>query len=142
MTHGDIYAVLEQEHREMEQLLNELSEQFNEGTFKHLAEELASHTGAEEKAFYDAVIDAPEAHEPILEGYEEHHVVDLILRELKANEHGTERWMAKFKVLKENVEHHIEEEESIMFDATKQVVSEEAAARMAEEFDKEKKRLA
>jgi|SRR5688572_1980818 len=65
-------------------------------------------------------------HETVLEGYQEHHVADLILKELHAVARGDERWGAKFKVLKENIEHHIEEEERRMFPAARAVLSREA----------------
>ena len=51
----------------------------------------------------------------MLEGYEEHHVVDEIMGELDASRVTDETWGAKFKVMKENIEHHIEEEEGEMF---------------------------
>ena len=47
----------------------------------------------------------------MLEGFEEHHVADVIVKELENVSPGDEQWAAKFKVLKENIEHHIEEEE-------------------------------
>jgi len=136
----DIYQRLEQDHREMEKILDRLSEGFDRQMFDQLAKELTAHSEAEEKVFYEAVVDDERAHEPILEGYEEHHVADLILRELKSNNPGTDRWMAKLKVLKENVEHHIQEEESEMFDAARGVVNGAQAQEMAARFESEKKK--
>lgn len=51
----------------------------------------------------------------MLEGFEEHHVADVIVKELHALETSDEKWPAKFSVLKENIEHHIQEEEGEMF---------------------------
>lgn len=135
----DIYERLEQDHREMQQMMSKLSEQFDEKTFTKLSKELKAHSEAEEKVFYEAAVKKEPAHQPVLEGYEEHHVADLILRELKSNQHGTDRWQAKFKVLKENVEHHIEEEESTVFEVVRQVVPEERAQQMVKEFEMQKK---
>ena len=55
----------------------------------------------------------------MLEGYEEHHVVDLLMGELERLRRD-ETWGAKAKVMKENIEHHIEEEEGEMFKAARQ----------------------
>jgi hypothetical protein len=72
----------------------------------------------------------------VLEGYEEHHVVDEIMGELEMTDVGDETWGAKFKVMKENIEHHIEEEEGEMFKNARQVFDrselEELGARMSE----------
>src|SRR4026208_2501863 len=51
----------------------------------------------------------------VLEGYEEPHVADVITRELRDVMPDDERWAAKFKVLKESLEHHIKEEERNTF---------------------------
>ncbi|HEV2251495.1 MAG TPA: hypothetical protein VGT60_13420, partial [Candidatus Limnocylindria bacterium] len=51
----------------------------------------------------------------VLEALEEHHLVDDIVEQLKDTPFDDEHWGAKFKVTKENVEHHIEEEETEMF---------------------------
>ena len=56
-----------------------------------------------------------EAKEIVLEAYEEHDVVDTIMGEIERTPVEDERWAAKFKVMKENLEHHIEEEEGEMF---------------------------
>lgn len=136
----DIFTRLEQDHREMQQMLDTISQQFDDKMFKQLAKELTAHSEAEEKVLYKAVVDDERTHEPTLEGYEEHHVAELILRELKSNQHGTDRWMAKFKVLQENVEHHIEEEESEMFSAARQVVEPATAQAMVSQFETEKKK--
>ena len=72
----------------------------------------------------------------MLEGYQEHHVADLIVNELHRLAKDNEQWGAKFKVLKENIEHHIEEEEGNMFKTARAVLSREElqdlGARMAE----------
>ena len=85
---------------------------------------------------YPALKAHPRARELALEGYEEHHVVDLVLEELDATLVGDEKWAARFKVAKENVEHHIEEEEETMFPATKRAFEradlEQMGARMEE----------
>ncbi|HEY8806984.1 MAG TPA: hypothetical protein VIN70_05310 [Candidatus Limnocylindria bacterium] len=53
----------------------------------------------------------PKAKDIVLEAMEEHHLVDDIVEQLKDTPFDDEHWGAKLKVTKENVEHHIEEEE-------------------------------
>ena len=60
-----------------------------------------------------------------LEGYEEHHVIDVILDELLEVPEDADQWKAKLKVLKENLEHHIEEEEGEMFRRAKSALGKE-----------------
>ena len=79
-------------------------------------EDLEVHTTIEEEIFYPAVRDANEdIAETVDEGVQEHHVVKLLMAELKQIEDGSDEWVAKMTVLIENVEHHAEEEESEMF---------------------------
>ena len=78
----------------------------------------------------------PKAKDIVLEAYEEHHVVDLLMSELEELDVSDETWGAKAIVMKENIEHHIEEEEGDMFKQARQVFDrqelEDLGARMAE----------
>jgi len=104
--------------------------------FARLKEEMLIHERIEEEIFYPALKSHPKAKDIVLEGYEEHHVVDEIMGELEATDVTDETWGAKFKVMKENIEHHIEEEEGDMFKQARSVFStdelESLGARMNE----------
>jgi hypothetical protein len=89
--------------------------------FANLKAELSIHERIEEEIFYPALKSHPKAKDIVLEGYEEHHVVDEIMGELEATDVTDETWGAKFTVMKENIEHHIEEEEGDMFKQARQV---------------------
>jgi hypothetical protein len=117
----DAITLLKEDHR----LFRKLLEQGDETTerarkarvelLERLVAELKLHEKIEEEIFYPALQGYEKAKEIVLEGYEEHHVADLIAAELKRTDVGDERWGAKWSVLKENIEHHIEEEEEDMF---------------------------
>ncbi len=79
--------------------------------------ELDLHSQLEEQIFYPAVqMAAPEAGgDLVLESLDEHHVIDVLIEELRDQHPVDETYDPKFKVLRENVEHHIEEEEGEMF---------------------------
>ena len=93
--------------------------------FAKLKEEMLIHERIEEEIFYPALKAHPKAKDIVLEGYEEHHVVDEIMGELEATDVTDETWGAKFKVMKENIEHHIEEEEGEMFTKARSVFSDD-----------------
>ena len=78
--------------------------------------ELETHTRIEEDIFYPAVKDTDEEElaETVDEGVQEHHVVKVLMREIE-DVSGDDTFIAKMKVLMENVEHHAEEEETEMF---------------------------
>ena len=79
----------------------------------------------EEEVFYPPLRENKKTHDIVLEGYQEHHVADLIMDELLDMPVDAEMWQAKAKVLKENIEHHIEEEEDEMFKKARKVLSDE-----------------
>ena len=125
----DPIVLLETDHRRFEDLLKQ-GEETTARAVKHrtrlldtLTAELNLHELIEEKILYPALEPHAEANEIVLEGYEEHHVADLVVKELHEVARDDERWGAKFKVLKENIEHHIEEEERRMFRIARAVLS-------------------
>ena len=93
--------------------------------FATIKGELTVHEIIEEEIFYPELKAHPKAKDIVLEGYEEHHVVDLLMGELEALDVNDETWGAKANVMKENIEHHIEEEEGEMFKKARQVFDEE-----------------
>jgi len=134
----DAIELLEREHRRFEQLLKdgeETTERARKGRRELLAtltSELNAHELMEEKVLYPALQSHPQAREIVLEGYEEHHVADLIVAELQQVATNDEQWGAKFKVLKENIEHHIQEEEGEMFRTARGLFSREELLALAD----------
>ena len=125
----DAIALLETEHRRFEQLLaqgeetTERAGKTRSGLLRTLTTELARHELIEEKILYPALKMHPEAKDIVLEGFQEHHIADIIVKELHQVATDDEQWGAKFKVLKESLEHHIEEEEGEMFRTARAVLS-------------------
>ncbi|MDP9297318.1 MAG: hemerythrin domain-containing protein, partial [Actinomycetota bacterium] len=76
-----------------------------------------------------------------LEGFEEHHVVNGIVAELGAVPFDDETWGAKLTVMRENVEHHIDEEENEMFSKARQVLDEEDLAELGVQMQARKDEL-
>ena len=123
-------TMLTNDHRGVKKLLSELESTTERGIktreelFARIKAELTVHEIIEEEIFYPALKEHPKAKDIVLEGYEEHNVVDTLMGELSAMPVDDERWGAKAKVMQENVEHHIEEEEGEMFKKARQVFDE------------------
>jgi hemerythrin superfamily protein len=138
----DAITMLKTDHDKVKKLLTELESTTERGVktraelFSTIKGELTVHEIIEEEIFYPALKSHPKAKDIVLEGYEEHHVVDLLMSELEELDVSDETWGAKAIVMKENIEHHIEEEEGDMFRQARQVFGREElddlGARMAE----------
>ena len=114
--------------RQRRQLLNEISQS------------LEGHTLIEEEIFYPAVrgLQTEQAEEMVLEAYEEHHVVKLVLAELPRVNPEDERFEAKMTVLADLGEHHADEEEKEMFKTAQKLGKDELqslGAQMQERFE-------
>jgi hemerythrin-like domain-containing protein len=124
----DAVKLLEKDHRRFEQLMKQGEKTTARASKRRrdilhtFAAEIAAHERKEEKVLYPALKRHPEAKDIVLEGYQEHHVADVLVSELKNMDPADERWGAKFKVLKESLEHHIEEEEGHMFRTARSVL--------------------
>jgi hypothetical protein len=118
---NDPIELLKTDHRHFEKLLKEgeaTTERAKKGRREVLAAltaDLTVHEAIEEKVFYPALRPHADAHDLVLESYQEHHVADGVMQELHDVSTDDEQWGAKFKVLKENLEHHISEEENKLF---------------------------
>lgn len=111
--------LIHEEHEQMKKLLDKTLKQDEPAEREHLLDhlrlKLVVRERMEEEILYPALRSHEKTKDIVLEGYEEHHVVDVILDELLEIPADIELWQAKVKVLKENVEHHIEEEEDELF---------------------------
>ena len=113
----------------------------SEQTFAKLQSDLEVHEAIEEEIFYPALKDHPKTRDIALEGYEEHHVVDTVMGEMLELPVSDETWTAKFAVMKENLEHHIEEEESDMFPKARKVFDQQELDELGERMAARKEEL-
>lgn len=115
--------LLQEDHDRFKDLFREFEEteifQSKKQIFAVLAAEIKIHSAIEEELFYPAVLRRSEQEALVAESVQEHHVIDLLIAELEdmnpVDESGEAEFVAKAKVLKENLEHHIDEEELEMF---------------------------
>ena len=143
----DAITLLKEDHR----LFRKLLEQGDETTERakktrhelldRLVGELKVHEKIEEEIFYPALQGYEKTKEIVLEGYEEHHVADLIVAELRKTGVDDERWGAKFSVLKENIEHHLEEEEDDMFKKARTLLDKAELVALGEKMQARKRQI-
>lgn len=139
--------LLKQDHEKVKKLLEDISNT-TERAFKKRAEllqkialELQAHTTIEEEIFYPAFRDAGERDELKMyhEAKEEHRAVEsLVLPDLLATDPGTVEFAGRVKVLRELLEHHIQEEEEEMFKQARELLSAEELAALGKEMKERK----
>ena len=136
--------LLKKQHKEVKALFKKVENTENARERRRLMEEIATalegHTTIEEEMFYPAVrgLETQKAEEMVMEAFEEHHVVKLVLAELPQVDPEDERFEAKMTVLSELVEHHADEEEEEMFKTAQKLGKDELEAlgeRMEERFE-------
>lgn len=135
---------LKQDHERIKEILTRIIETEDNAErgrlFKEFKMELVGHSRAEEKVLYRRMEKADEeSRDDALEGFVEHEVAETLARSLEtARQRTSPKWTARASVLKEVLEHHIEEEENEFFEQARKDFSEEELQRMDQEFQREK----
>lgn len=110
----DAIALLKEDHRKVEELFEQFEKAKGEGRKEKLAleicKELTIHTIIEEEIFYPS-IEGKVDEDLIKESFVEHDAAKVLIAEIEAGGPSDEYYDAKVKVLKEEIEHHVEEEE-------------------------------
>jgi hypothetical protein len=111
----DAIALLREDHRTVEKLFKDFESAKGDGRKEKLARqiclELSVHTAIEEEIFYPACQGVVEE-DLLKESFVEHDAAKLLISEIEAgNGEKDEYFDAKVKVLQEEIEHHVEEEE-------------------------------
>lgn len=132
--------ILMQDHEQVKKVLQSImqSKSSAKKSRKELMGKLITlikiHTRLEEKLIYPLCL----KHKPLepltREAYEEHSAVDMLLKKALKVEVNDQNWLAKCSVIKENLEHHIEEEEQKLFPALKKILSKGDLEEMGEKI--------
>jgi hypothetical protein len=133
----DAVELLSSQHREVEKLFEEIENAENaedkEALFEDLADKLAIHARIEEEFFYPAMHEK-KTEDMVLEAFVEHTSVKRLLADLMETDPSEPAFDAQIKVLKEQIEHHVEEEEGQLFPASKKVLNKEELSAIAQEM--------
>ena len=149
----DAIALLKEDHRKVEKLFKDFESAKGDGRKERLARqiclELSVHTAIEEEIFYPACQGTVEE-ELLKESYVEHDAAKVLIAEIESGEGESDDFFdSKVKVLQEEIEHHVEEEEKpstgVFAQARKgkldlDVIGEQLAARKKELTDEYKER--
>lgn len=137
----DIREVLRKDHQEALQIAQQI-EQTDEPMqakqlFEQLREAMVKHSRAEERIVYPALEDSgdEEAGELVREAAVEHELVDLLFERMMRMRTGSDNWKARASVVKELMEHHIEEEQGEVFQKLGELFDADELSQMAERFE-------
>ena len=144
---NEFFQILKKDHKELKGILAQLEETGNKSKkrdelFQKVKEELVPHMKAEEITFYPPLLAAKkDAREVALEGVEEHHVSEMVFKELEKMPKDQDQWAAKLSVFKELLEHHIKEEEGTIFKTAEKVLSQTKLQNILKQFVEEKRKF-
>ena len=136
----DALTLLKKEHDEVKEMLKDLDATTDraikprQDLFGRLKFSLTVHEQMEEAVLYPALKEHAETKDIVLEAYEEHDVVDTILGELERTPFDDGIWRAKLTVMRENLLHHIEEEEDEMFGQVRKLFDEETLESLGDQM--------
>lgn len=143
------FSLLKTDHDAFKQMLAELEDTTDRAVktrsqvFDRLKRELAAHESIEEEILYPAIQAKAKSKDKdlVLEAYAEHHVADLIVAELAELPVSDEMWGAKATVLRESLEHHIEEEEGDLFKTAKSLLDKDELEAIGDQMNLRRQEL-
>ena len=140
----DIYERLIEDHGKQRGLLGGLADTTGDSDerkrlFAELKRELEAHANAEEQVFYAALIAEPDGQEKARHSIVEHDEMNELIAQLEEMDMSSGAWLSKFKQLRHDVEHHLDEEEDEIFVRARKLIDSDAAEKMVAEFDERKK---
>jgi iron-sulfur cluster repair protein YtfE (RIC family) len=121
-----MFGLLQQDHREISQMISEMqrsSGQKREKLFSQCADALEMHMQIEEDYLYPALEDIDETKDLIRDSNEEHKMVKKQLLALEKLNVDDQKWDAKLQAMKENIEGHFQQEETVLFRQAPKVLS-------------------
>jgi len=133
----DILTLIEADHRKVEELLSEIEKTKGakkKDLFRQIYQEMTLHAQAEELVFYPAMQEYEQTAALIEEAEEEHNIVKILLEEMLSIEPSDENFQMKMRYLLDNIAHHVEEEESEIFEAVRACMDEKQLQELGKEF--------
>lgn len=130
-----IFEQLKKEHTELKALLSKAEESSvtqRRPLLDAITDSFIPHSRGEEKTLYADL--HKHAIEEADEAYQEHRMAERILNDLKKMDVGSEQWLPKLQDLRKSLEHHIQEEETALFDQAKRTFSEHELHDLLEEY--------
>lgn len=138
-----IFDVLVDEHQHHRELLKRINETVGKSEerstlFEEFALEAKSHAAAEEQALYSTLMARPDTTDEARHAVSEHHELEERINELAETDMSTGGWLTKFRSLKEDYEHHLDEEEEDIFPIAEEELSDAEEKRILKVFEARK----
>lgn len=121
MKQDSLFTLMKKDHRTVEGLFGKIAKTSEKAPkkrmrlYRDLRNEIAVHSQAEERAVYPRLKQKPRTEDSAFESVEKHGVMKGLLKKLDTVSCETKQWSALLCVLQQTVEHHVEEEEGMMF---------------------------
>ncbi len=131
-----IVDALLQHHEEIRDLFEKTNNDARH--FDSLKKNLEVHHKNEEKYLLDISKKKSDLKDESLESIEEHYAIVMLLEDLENFPKNDERWKVKLKVLKELVDHHLEEEEEDLFPKVTKDMKDDLLEELGEDYQKTK----
>lgn len=138
-----IYELLKSDHDKHRELLSQIEE--TSGDSKERRElwgkfycDVGAHAAAEEETFYGPMIETTDGQPHARHSVAEHKELDDIMQELNEMDMSSSGWLTRFKTLRHDYEHHIDEEEQDIFPCAKAVLGDDSSGKMGQEFESRK----
>ena len=129
-----IYDILIREHKVVADLFQQALRDNSRETLLKIKAEIDPHMAGEEELFYSVLEQKEELLDLVNHAYEEHDEARSIMSELEGMKEKDKNWTSKIKELKESIEHHVEEEESEVFEEARKVISQKKAEEIAQQY--------
>ena len=125
-----IYEAIRHDHDRHRELLDRIADTSGDSEQRRVAwdefyREVKSHSAAEEETFYSKMMQQTWGQDAARHSVHEHAQMDEILEELREMDPSSPGWLTRFKTLKHDYEHHMEEEEEDVFKRAREVIGEE-----------------
>jgi len=139
-----IYEALSKDHRQFEALLDRLiaTSKADSETWKSTLDELRrgliAHAHAEEAVFYNALREADQSKGLVAHSYAEHAAAEGEIRTLGAAKAIDTTWTSLAEKLSKDLRHHIQEEETKVYEAARKVFNDQEAAQIGAAFERMK----
>lgn len=134
-----IYETLKNDHDKHRDLLARLAQTEGDSEdrrklWKEFYYDVGGHAAAEEETFYSPMMETEEGQPKGRHSVAEHKELDDIIQELDEMDMSSPGWITRFKTLRHDYEHHIDEEEEEIFPVAKETIGKDEDGKIAREF--------
>lgn len=129
-----IYDILKAEHDQISDLFRQALQDGLKVSFFKVKLKADPHMMGEERLFYPVLEEIEELRELISQAYKEHNEAKTLIFEIEGMDERDEKWTSKLSELKQSIDHHIEEEEGKVFERARNILSQEKAEEIAQQY--------